>query len=453
MEKSSQGESNSERMTLESYVRVALLGAAGSGKSALAQALAAGEVLAQNNDKRVTGFSHKHERDSGRTSSISQTVVGFDADGKQVLPPPSDDSSVSTNTAEVVRLSSKVVALVDLCGSEKYLKTTMLGICGAAPDYALLVVDASVGLKRTAKEHLGLALAQTLPLILVITKADTVAAERLQATLDGLVKLLTANLVGKLPVPIGSDTSALNDTADQLTLNRVCPIFTVSSATGAGLSTLTRFLHTLRERPSKALADKSSAAEFDVLRAFDVPSVGLVASGLLRAGTLRPGAQLQLGPSKSGEYRQVQVRSVHLHRLEVNEARAGQLVCLAIRSLKKKDELEPADVRRGNVLLDANLAPKACWGFEAGLAVLHHSATLKLGSTAVAHCGVTRQSVQLTRLDRNSLRCGDKGTACFKFMFGAEHIRPNSTFLLRDGRTLALGFITRVFHRLDELPE
>lgn len=35
--------------------------------------------------------------------------------------------------------SSKCVSLIDLCGHEKYLKTTMFGLIGTYPDYAMII--------------------------------------------------------------------------------------------------------------------------------------------------------------------------------------------------------------------------------------------------------------------------------------------------------------------------
>ena len=41
---------------------------------------------------------------------------------------------------EVVENSDKVVNLIDLCGHEKYLKTTMIGLTTLMPDYAAIIV-------------------------------------------------------------------------------------------------------------------------------------------------------------------------------------------------------------------------------------------------------------------------------------------------------------------------
>ncbi len=47
--------------------------------------------------------------------------------------------------------SHKLVNLIDLCGHEKYLKTTMLGLVGYLPDYILIVIGANFGLSKMTK--------------------------------------------------------------------------------------------------------------------------------------------------------------------------------------------------------------------------------------------------------------------------------------------------------------
>jgi GTPase len=70
-----------------------------------------------------------------------------------------------------------VISLIDLCGHEKYLKTTMLGMVGMVPDYVMIVVGANLGLSKMTKEHLGIALALNIPFYIVLTKIDMVPEE------------------------------------------------------------------------------------------------------------------------------------------------------------------------------------------------------------------------------------------------------------------------------------
>lgn len=67
--------------------------------------------------------------------------------------------------------------MIDLCGHEKYLKTTLLGMMEMVPDYIIVVVGANYGLSRMTKEHMGIALALDIPFMVVVTKIDLVPKE------------------------------------------------------------------------------------------------------------------------------------------------------------------------------------------------------------------------------------------------------------------------------------
>ena len=52
---------------------------------------------------------------------------------------------------EVAKNSSRIISLVDLCGHEKYLKTTINGLTGLTPDFACVVVGANMGLQKMTR--------------------------------------------------------------------------------------------------------------------------------------------------------------------------------------------------------------------------------------------------------------------------------------------------------------
>lgn len=484
MEKTHETERHNPLSDPDDFIRIAIVGNVDSGKSTLVGVLTKGQSDDGRGSARLKVFNYPHEVQNGRTSSIAQEIMGFDKNGHQIF---AERFVQSKNKywAEVVSHSKKIVALVDLCGHEKYLKTTMLGMVGLVPDYVLIVVGANLGLSRMTKEHLGIALALNLPFLVVVTKMDMVPEETLKQTLSDLTKLLNANVVGKKPLIIDYDekpeakqdgelisemnnlktdfSTKLSDREEELldkavemiNSERICPIFKISSVSGVGIPQLSRFLYKLKSRNSfnKDIGDKSAPVEFDIHDRFVVQGIGLVVSGLLKAGTVRNNTQLLMGPNKLNEYKQVVVRSIHFNRVPVDEVFSGQFCCLALKSLKKKEDLDKSDLRKGAVLLDVTFVAKPCWGFEAEVSVLHHSSTIKAGYEAVMHCGVIRQSIHIVKMDRDLLRTGDKGNITFRFMFNSEFLKPNSTFLLREGRTKILGFITKVYNRPEDIPE
>ena len=56
--------------------------------------------------------------------------------------------SEKRSAEEICEASSKLITLIDLAGHHKYLKTTIFGLTGYSPDFALLVVSANSGIGR-----------------------------------------------------------------------------------------------------------------------------------------------------------------------------------------------------------------------------------------------------------------------------------------------------------------
>lgn len=126
---------------------------------------------------------------------------------------------------------------------------------------------------------------------------------------------------------------------------------------------------------------------------YQVKGVGIVVAGTLRSGTVALNQHLLLGPDKTGEFLPVLVRGIHFRRMPVDKAISGQSVCFNIKyapGVKKDEQLKRSDFRKGMVLVDKKLEPKAVWEFKAEVLILHHATTIKENYQAVIHCGVIR---------------------------------------------------------------
>jgi hypothetical protein len=53
--------------------------------------------------------------------------------------------SDSGSAEEICEVSSKIITFLDLAGHQKYLKTTIFGLTGHIPDFAMLVIAANAG--------------------------------------------------------------------------------------------------------------------------------------------------------------------------------------------------------------------------------------------------------------------------------------------------------------------
>ena len=75
---------------LQTYVipcRVAVVGNVDAGKSTLLGVLTHGELDNGRGHARQKLFRHKHEMESGRTSSVGNDILGFDSEGHVVNKP------------------------------------------------------------------------------------------------------------------------------------------------------------------------------------------------------------------------------------------------------------------------------------------------------------------------------------------------------------------------------
>lgn len=430
---------------LSHEVRVAIIGNVDSGKSTLVGVLTKCVLDDGRGYARKLVFNFSHEKESGRTSSIAQEIMGF-KEGKQIEPHKSTEKK-NVAWSSIVKDSDRIVSLIDLCGHEDYLKTTIFGLTGLVPDYALIVVGSNMGVQRMTKEHLGIALALHIPIIIAVTKVDIAPKEVYKQTIDYINKILRGSGAQKMPILIreGDDLSVY---AENIVAERVCPIFCCSSLTGEGIEQLRTFLGMLKPRSTSALniQPTSDKVEFLIDGVFNVKGVGLVVSGTLISGKVEVGQELVLGPDSSGKFKHVTVKSIHYKRSGVDEITATNSCCFQIKATNTKFPIKREDIRKGMVLLDKDTTYKPCFEFEADVVILHHATTIKPKYQAVIHCGVVRQTAQVISMTSELLRTGDKGTVRFKFLNAPEYLHEGASILFREGRTRGLGHISKLIY-------
>lgn len=414
------------------FVTIPLLGNVDSGKSSLIGVLTTG-VLDDGNGsamRRVARFLH--EVKSGRTSSISTHLLGFDDNGEPVnyeLLSPLDE-------AQIFMRSAKILCFVDLAGHERYLRTTLKGVLGRKPDYAILTVAANAGIIGMAKEHLGVAIALKLPVVIVVTKIDLVDRSKVDETISDICRLIKMPGVNRIPFIVKSRDDAVV-AARTVTSERVTPIFKVSNTTGEGLDLLRFFLDII---PPRLRWDEYMRMPFLMYidDKFDVKGVGLVVSGLTVQGMVKTGDILQLGPFSDGSLRLVRVKSIHVCRMPVDEAYAGQDVCLAIANVDY-DEVE-----KGMTLAGEGVNVKPVWMFESRITVLHHPTTIRRGYNATIHLHTIREAVEFIDMEREPLRTGDTAYVKLRFKYRPRFVRIGDNFVFREGRTRGIGYITSI---------
>jgi GTPase len=411
-------------------IRVILLGSEGSGKSTLIGTLTQGRRDNGRGLARGNICRNKHEMMAGKTTTVSQHVLGFNSKG--------DITNYSiglVNSFEaIIDQSSKIVTLIDIAGSEKYAKSVIAGMCSHLPDYAILVIDAVRGMQDITHGHLHLALGLNLPLIVVITKVDKSSTLELNNTLDAL------NLpAGRLKLEIENKEDVIM--VSNLFLSEgIVPVFKLSSVTLEGMEPLVSFLNLL---PITKDWDHNSEKLFFIETTIEKPDVsGKIVGGALLKGTVHVGQKMWLGPDNAGSFEQVSISNIHCKRVAVRSAKAGQFCSFLIPEVK--------NVRSGMVLLDLNSVPRAAMEFICEIRTVDRVVeprVVKGNYQPLIHTQTVRQCAKVIDLPSDlEIIPGQNFTLKLRFLYRPEFLEQGTRLMIRDTFMTAVGIIQSVLH-------
>ena len=426
-------------------LRIAVVGNVDSGKSTLIGVLTKGALDNGRGSARTNSFRFKHEFDSGRTSAVSQSLLGFGTDGDIT-----NYNDVRPNLmSDVITKSSKLITFIDLAGHEKYLKTTVFGLTGNSPDYSMIMLGANMGVQRMTKEHLGLSLALDLPMFVCITKVDIAPKNVRVNTIKRMKKILKSPSVNKMPYMMKTKDDVINCAKNFGQNTRLVPMIQISNVTGQNLDLLQLFLNLLPSKNEWAKAKKEPAV-FSIDDSFQITGVGVVVAGTMLKGTVVTGDTLLYGPDEFGKYKNIIVKGIHTRSVPVAATHAGQSASFNIKSVAsgKNNKIERHHIRKGQVLLKA-VEAKAVRAFEAEVVILHHPTTIQVNYQPVVHTNCVRQSARVCSMDKPLLRTGDRSNVKFMFMYRPEYVTLGSKLVFREGRTKGQGIIKRIIYEDD----
>ncbi|KAI5627628.1 GTP-binding protein 2 [Silurus asotus] len=416
-------------------LRVAVLGNVDSGKSTLLGVLTQGELDNGRGRARLNLFRHLHEIQTGRTSSISFEILGFNSKGEVV------NYSESRTAEEICESSSKMITFIDLAGHHKYLKTTIFGLTSYCPDFAMLVVGANTGIAGTTREHLGLALALKVPVFVVVSKVDVCVGGAVQKTVRQLERLLKLPGCNKVPMLISNRDDAVTAAQRFAQSSSITPIFTLSSVSGENLDLLKVFFNILPPLSNSKEQEElmQQLTEFQVDEIYSVPDVGTVVGGTLYSGVCREGDRLVVGPTDDGKFLCLKVCSMQRNRSACRVLRAGQAATLALGNFDR------SLLRKGMVMVSPKMNPTICWQFEAAIVLLFHAKTFRSGFQVTVHVGNVRQTATVEcLLGKEELRTGEGAVVCFRFLKHPEYLRVGAKLLFREGVTKGIGHVTHL---------
>ncbi len=384
-------------------------------------------------------LKHNHERLRGQTSSIGTEIIGFDVNGKHITPANPSRNTKDKRLKEYKEVSIKShtkIVLIDLCGHQKYLKTTLNGLCGYTPDYSMVIVAANSGTIPTMTlEHMNTCYALRIPFFIVLTKIDmapeNIYTETMKRIEEFIVRYKKRNGL------IYPDV----------------PVFKVSNKTGEGIEELMEYIRSLSEKLEPLIVDDSEKTDFVIENTYQVPGVGIVVGGFLTSGTIKEGQELLLGPNKLGSFDRIQVRSIYRQCVPTKEIFKNQQSTIAIKFIDIKKKTDKHVIRKGSRIMEA---PEGLTDeFDATVKILRHSTGIREGYESVIHMENITQITRVVKLYEdtiepkleidgvinNVLRMGSIGKVRLRFIQNKECIKIGTLFIFREGNCRGVGSV------------
>jgi GTPase len=159
-----------------------------------------------------------------------------------------------------------------LAGDYKYLKTTIFGLSGYAPDYCAILINSKIGWTAMTDEHLTIASAFKIPIFFVISKIDLVKQERVEKIICQIKSAVERNHENLQMKHVLTEEECVN--AANSIGKSTLPVFTISNVSGENLELLTRFLNLLPNRSAlSAGSDTDARPLFYVDEIYNFPEV------------------------------------------------------------------------------------------------------------------------------------------------------------------------------------
>ncbi|GJE84079.1 eukaryotic polypeptide chain release factor 3 [Phanerochaete sordida] len=350
--------------------------------------------------------------------------------------------------------------ILDAPGHKTFVPSMITG--AAQADVAVLVISARKGEFETGfekggqtREHIMLVkTAGVQKLVCVINKMDDPTVGWEKARYDEIVGKLTPfikasgfNIKDVSFIPVSAYTGAnLKDRVD----SSVC-----SWWNGEAL---------LEHLDVMPMVERKLNAPVMIPVSEKYKDMGTIVVGKVESGLLRKGDTLLLMPNKN----EVEVTAIYNEMEdEVNQALCGDNVRIRLRGV------DDEDISPGFVLTSPNKPIHSVRQFEAQLAILEHKNIICAGYSAVMHCHTLAEEVTLSALlhyfdkatGRKSKKPPQFAKRGQKIVALIETAQPVCVerftdypqlgrFTLRDeGRTIAIGKVTKLIEKEDELAE
>ena len=355
-------------------ITLGVLGLEGTGKSTIIGVLINGVLDDGKGLARQNVLRHKHEIFSGKTSSFSHQILGFDEEGNinnygDLLRP---------SKSQIVSKSTKIINFYDMAGGNKtFNRTTLPTLSNEYLDYLLFVISANENITRKTENYLSFMYNVDVPVITIINKIDLISEEELKQFVKKYketIKKLNSELnLQKIPKIIKNDEDVelFSRSMDE---KEILVTFLVSTLKWEG--GLTLFKNFLRSLPkvngiiynNDNLKQRQKELELEKME-FDIHEIihketNAILIGIVSSGKLRSNSKCYLGPDSNGNFKIVEVCNIFCKKVAVSYSYKGQYCSVCIKSLGKINTLTWENVKKGMSLLDIRMNPIASRLFE-----------------------------------------------------------------------------------------
>ena len=352
-------------------IKIGTFGEESSGKSTTTSVLTNNSLDDGKGLMSKKNYKSQHEIQCGKSLYISHLILGFDANNNPVY---------ENNFDLVIKKSNKFINFYDMGGSEKALKYTLSLISQDYIDYSLLFIDYKNGPTENTKKLFSLNNSMHIPMICIITMIDLIKDQNEKELLDFIEKIVKYLMIinPNLKSILIRDKSDILDYISKLNnigFENYFPIICISNVQGNNIELLKYMISLLPTSASRAIPLISNSFEnnnfnlisspigqFDVQEHFIVNGKTIL-GGVVSKGIIKKNDTYYFGPNKLGNFKLVQVETIHCKKQEVDIAHEGQFSSL---SLIGKN-YDPNEVSKGMCLISTNttFVPKAVKKFKA----------------------------------------------------------------------------------------
>ena len=423
-------------------------------------------ILDLNQSKSSPIFAPTLDISQAVSNQFRIALLGTTLSGKTTLCSILTDTNINTN--EILEKTSSAteftyisnsniqIKLLDLCGSESYLKNTLYGLTSLLPDYSMVVISGNNGLSQITKEHIGISLILKIPLFIVITKIDVTPKEILENTLEEIYSFISSPSFSQVNPRILS-----SDKFVQGSLRSPRPsldIIKLSIHKQEDIILLKKYIEELaltsiNNNKAPIIINK----QFDKINTVyaisnilylknkkesDKKDTTTIINGILLKGLIHPGKNMFMGPDTKGDFHPVQINSIHNDKESIEKVKENFLCCLSITPLSPSyNDMQ----RKGMILVSAeNPLPKSYREFTAEIVVLHQYSTIKLKYFCVIYSQNIAQSAQVIWLSKPIMKSGDVGKVKFLFAKYPECINIGDLIILFETRVRGVGHVIEI---------